>query len=149
MFLICAPTTLTASFAEVGSMSFLNPWQEGPRQGNIAIWLKYSKDTDQVDGYPIVRIKWQAYDSDGNLVTGMDPLLNGTITVSGGVATVKCDRAEYDLSEVLTDSDGTEQYPLMITAPTYSAKLILEAKQAGDTTAGHFGSLAAQMSRMA
>jgi hypothetical protein len=148
MSLICANTTLTASFATLGTVDMPTQWAEFSKSGNLTIWLKYTKDSDQVGGYPVVRLKWQVYDSTSALVTGMDPLLNSTITVSGGVATVLCDRAEYDLSPVLTDSDGTEQYPLMITAPPYAAKLILQAKQAGDTTAGHFGGLAAELSRM-
>jgi hypothetical protein len=58
------------------------------------------------------------------------------------VADIEVGSKQYPLTN-LTDSAGasTDWYVLEIDVPAWADKIILDGKQAGDTTAGHFGTL--------
>lgn len=140
---VCAATTLTSSWATLGSaVTLLGSWGEPTNGGDLTLMLTHVKHASESSGYPMVRVRWTMINAAGSEVTNLDPLTNDTITESSGVATVTCDTAEMAIT-ALTDSDGTTSYPLAITAPPWAGKLTLQAKQAGDTT--NFGTLAAQL----
>lgn len=140
---VCTATTLTSSWATVGSaVVLLGSWSEAHSGGRLTLMLTHTKGASQSGGYPMVRVRWTIVNAAGTEITCLDALLNDTITESSGVATVTCDTPEMSIA-ALTDSDGTTSYPLPITAPPWSGKMTLQAKQAGDTT--HFGTLAAQL----
>lgn len=140
---VCTATTLTSSWATLGSaVLLLGSWAEAHSGGRMTLLLTHVKHASESGGYPMVRVRWSIVNAAGTDVTCLDPLINDTITESSGVATVTCDTAEMSITG-LTDSDGTTSYPLPVVAPPWAGKLTLQAKQAGDTT--NFGTLAAQL----
>lgn len=134
--------TLTASWATIGTVSLQGSWAENRSGGAVTVRLKHTKHASQSGGYPMVRFRYKTHNVAGTLVTSLDPLVNSTITESGGVATLNCDTGEFKIL-ALTDSDGTKEYDLVLQIPPYKEQLVLEAKQAGDTT--NFGTLAAEL----
>lgn len=141
---IAAATTLTPSFATIGSATaLLGSWTENRSQGNLVVRLKHVKHASQVGGYPVVRLRWQTYNAASELVTMHDPILDSAITVTAGVAAISAARGEISI-EPLTDAvlDDPE-YPLMVIAPSRATHVIVQAKQAGDTT--NLGTLAAEL----
>lgn len=140
---IAAATTLTPSFATIGSATaLLGSWTENRSQGNLVVRLKHVKHASQVGGYPVVRLRWQTYNAAGELVTMHDPILDSAITVTAGVAAISAARGEWTITP-LTDSDGTIEYPMMVIVPPPATHVIVQAKQAGDTT--NLGTLAAEL----
>lgn len=140
---IAAATTLTSSFATIGSATpLVGSWAENRSQGNLVVRLKHVKHASQVGGYPVVRLRWQTYNAASELVTMHDPILDSTITVTAGVAAISAARGEWTITP-LTDSDGTIEYPMMVIAPSRATHVIVQAKQAGDTT--NLGTLAAEL----
>jgi hypothetical protein len=140
---IAAATTLTPTFATIGSAAaLLGSWTENRSQGNLVVRLKHVKHASQVGGYPVVRLRWQTYNAAGELVTMHDPILDSAITVTAGVAAITAARGEWTI-EPLKDSDGTIEYPMMVIAPSRATHVIVQAKQAGDTI--NLGTLAAEL----
>ena len=140
---IAAATPLTPSFATIGSATaLLGSWTENRSQGNLVVRLKHVKHASQVGGYPVVRLRWQTYNAAGELVTMHDPILDSAITVTAGVAAISAARGEWTITP-LTDSDGTIEYPMMVIVPSRATHVIVQAKQAGDTT--NLGTLAAEL----
>jgi hypothetical protein len=134
--------TLTASFVELGNTPVLGSWRTAPNDGKVAVWLLHTKDADQTGGYPVVRFRWGVYLPNGDLVTALDPVQSSAIAFTTYVADIEVGSKQYPLTN-LTDSAGasTDWYVLEIDVPAWADKIILDGKQAGDTTAGHFGTL--------
>lgn len=144
MIQICTATQLSSSFATLGTVGIPGAWKPGT-VGNLTVYVKHTKHASQTNGYPVVKLRWKRLDTSGAMVDCHDPVLNSTLTTSGGVATVECDVPEYPLVP-LKDSDGTVQYPLPVVAPTFATHVVLQAKQTGDTT--NFGTLAADLTEI-
>jgi hypothetical protein len=125
-------------------VSITGSWRENNSEGNLVLRLKHTKAGAQSGGYPMVRCRWLFTNASGAEVTALDPVLDGTVVTTGGVATVDADTCEYSVTG-LTDSDGSLEYPITMIAPAFAEKFLLQAKQAGDTVAGHFGTLAAEL----
>lgn len=135
--------TLTASWATIGTAQIQGNWVQNASGGQLALRLKHTKHGSQLGGYPMVRVRYLAYDVAGNQVTSLDGLNNGaSITTSGGVATVECNTPELKIL-ALTDSDGSLQYDVILVVPPYKTGITVQAKQAGDTT--NFGTLVAEL----
>jgi len=136
--------TLTSSWATIGSATQLTgSWGQNSSNATLTLRIKHTKGTSQSGGYPMVRVRWQYTDSSGTVVTCLDPLSDGNITVSTGVATLNLDTPEMPIL-ALTDADGTLQYPIVLGVPAYAEKILVQAKQAGDTS--HLGVLVAELS---
>lgn len=137
-----APITLTASWATVGTVALQGSWAENRSGGKVTIRLKHTKHASQSGGYPVVRVRYSTKNAAGNDVASLDPLLDDAITTAGGVATVKAYTPESEI-RALTDSTGTPEFDLVIEVPPFKNAIVLEAKQAGDTT--NFGALVAEL----
>ena len=136
-------TVLTASFAELGNVPVRGSWRTAPNDGKVAVWLLYTKDADQSGGYPVVRFRWGVYlPANGGIVTAPDPVQSSAITFTSYVADIGVGEKQYPLQNLTDNAGGTSGwYALEVDIPTWADTLILEGKQAGDTTAGHFGAL--------
>jgi hypothetical protein len=142
MALSIGSATLTSSFATIGTVALVGSWPENRSGGKLNVRLKHTKHASQSGGYPVVRVRYMVPNAAGSEVTSMDSLLDGDIAVASGVATVDACTPEIAVL-ALTDSAGSVEYDLVIEVPPYKTKLVLQAKQAGDTT--NFGTLAAEL----
>lgn len=134
--------TLTASWDDVGTVDLQGSWLQNTSNGMVTIRLKHTKHASQSGGYPVVRVRTKVYNAAGDEATCLDSLVDSTITTAAGVATVKAYTPEIEVL-ALTDSDGAEEFALVIQVPPSHTKVLLQAKQAGDTT--NFGALAAEL----
>jgi len=145
MALSFGSATLTASWAAIGSpIPLPGSWRENRSNGRLNLRVKFTKALLTSGGIPWVRVRYKTHDQSGTLVTSYDPLPNGTITIASGVATIEIARGEMQMT-ALTDSDGTIQIDIPIDIPPFKKQIFVEAKQSGDTTAGHFGVLAVEL----
>lgn len=143
MAITVGSATLTTSFATIGEATLLlGSWREGNSGGKVAIRFKHTKHGSQTGGYPVVRIRTQVSNASGDTVTSIDPVLDSAITIVGSVATVKAYDGVIEL-RALTDSDGTVECSLTVVMPSYHSHVLVQAKQAGDTT--NLGTLAVEL----
>lgn len=143
MAITVGSATLTASFETIGEATLLlGSWREGNSGGKVAIRFKHTKHGSQTGGYPVVRIRTQVSNASGATVTSIDPVLDSAITIVGSVATVKAYDGVIEL-RALTDSDGTLECSLTVVMPPYHSHVLVQAKQAGDTT--NLGTLAVEL----
>ena len=91
-----------------------------------------------------MRVRYKTHNAAVTEVTSFDPLMNSTATISGGVATIEAATGEIKIT-ALTDSDGTIEFDLPLDVPPFKEKIVVQGKQSGDTTAGHFGVLVAEL----
>lgn len=133
--------TLTASWATVGTAYFRGGGSGNPDR-RVTLRLKHTKHGSQVGGYPVVRVRYKARDVAGADVTSLDSINHSTVTTTGGVAAVEADTPEVAIV-ALTDSDGTLQYDLILVVHPGKTGVMVQAKQAGDTT--NLGTLVAEL----
>jgi hypothetical protein len=135
--------TLTSSFATIGAaVSLTGSWAESRSGGVITLRFKHTKHLSQSGGYPVIRVRGKTYNAAGTLIDTMDLQIDGNITASAGVAAVSTNEFEVKL-EKLTDSDGSVQGSVTYRVPPYQDQILVQAKQAGDTT--NLGTLAVEI----
>jgi hypothetical protein len=136
--------TLTDSWADIGTIPVPGYWLENKSGGRLTLRIKYTKAGATSGGIPWVRVRYKTHNAAGTEVTSLDPLMNSTTTIASGVATLEAATGEVKIT-ALTDSDGTIEFDLPLDVPPFKEKILVQAKQSGDTTAGHFGVLVAEL----
>ena len=144
MALSIGSATLTASWADIGTVALPGSWAENKSGGRLTLRLKFTKAGSTSGGIPWVRVRYKTHNAAVTEVTSFDPLMNSTATISGGVATIEAATGEIKIT-ALTDSDGTIEFDLPLDVPPFKEKIVVQGKQSGDTTAGHFGVLVAEL----
>lgn len=136
--------TLTASWATIGTVPVPGQWTKNKSGGRLNLRIKFTKAGSTSGGIPWVRVRYKTHNTSNAEVTSFDPLMNSTVTISGGVATLEAATGEIKIT-ALTDSDGTVEFDLPIDVPPFKEQIVVQGKQSGDVTAGHFGVLAAEL----
>jgi len=108
MALSIGSATLTASWADIGTVALPGSWAENKSGGRLTLRLKFTKAGSTSGGIPWVRVRYKTHNAAVTEVTSFDPLMNSTATISGGVATFEAViGAIQAFGRALAGTDGT------------------------------------------